>query len=529
MKKNIGLKISLVIVPVLFVSFVVMQYVIINEFKGASLQQTQSNLTMLGKSVFQTLRSAMNFGDPAMIEGAIHDAAQIEGIESIVVHKSQEVINAFGLNATISDDPIIQAQFTNPQNINMEINSANGHSLRLIQPLIAEADCLACHATSAQGDVLGVMDMSYSFATIDEDLSSRSNKFIMIFTIFLVIIAGLLLFALKRIVGNPVNELLGRAKDLASGDGDLTARVNIQSQDEIGEVGHNINIFIEKIQHTVLGSQQIAKSVGSTSGTLNNNASGLLESAKSQSSQVQESYTLTQKVERELDVSEELAIKTAEDNMASFEVLHDMANSLSDVVKHITDSSSSEQEMAQKISTVVTQTEQIKGVLGMIKDIADQTNLLALNAAIEAARAGEHGRGFAVVADEVRKLAERTQKSLSEIDVTIGIIVQGVMDLSDAMNQNAQKIASLAGGASELMDKANQTKDRTHESIQISKKASQKAVEIARMTKVLMEKMHATLSTSENNEKVAQDLLAISKELKSVSDQLETDLSSFKA
>lgn len=484
---------------------------------------------MLGKSVFQTLRSAMNFGDPAMMEAAIHDAAEIEGIESIVVHKSQEVINAFGLNTVVSNDPIIQAQFTNPHNINIEIESKKGHSLRLIQPLIADPECLACHATSAEGDVLGVMEMYYSFEAVDEDLGKRGNVFLMIFTLFLVVIAGLLLYALKRIVGNPVSELLGRVKDLASGDGDLTARVNIKSDDEIGEVGKNINIFIEKIQHTVLGTQQIAKSVGDTSGSLNNNASGLLESAKSQSVQVQESYKLTQKVERELDVSEELAIKTAEDNMASFGVLADMASSLSNVVEHITDSSSSEQEMAQKIGTVVTQTEQIKGVLGMIKDIADQTNLLALNAAIEAARAGEHGRGFAVVADEVRKLAERTQKSLSEIDVTIGVIVQGVMDLSDAMNQNAQKIAALAGGASELMNKANQTKDRTHESIQISKKASQKAVEIARMTKVLMEKMHATLSTSEDNEKVAQDLLTISKELKNVSDQLETDLSSFKA
>ena len=528
MKKSIGLKISFTLIPVLLISFVILQFAIISGFKDSSLQLTERNLNMLSKSVFQTIRATMSLGDPVMIEKAVKDAGEIEGISSVAIHKSQGVIDAFGLESKVSTDPVIVGQFKNPKNINIESDDEKGHNLRLLQPLIAEEDCLSCHATAHKGEVLGVMDMVYSFETVDDDLAMRSSKFILIFMAALVLTALLVLFALKVVVGTPINELLLRAKDLASGDGDLTARVEIKSNDEIGEVGHNINLFIEQIQQTVVTSQRIAGGVDRTSGLLNENANELLSSAKIQSAQVQESFDLTQKVERELDISEELAIRTAEDNMASFEVLETMMTSLSKVVDSIMLSSQNEQEMSIKIGSVVTQTEQIKGVLGMIKDIADQTNLLALNAAIEAARAGEHGRGFAVVADEVRKLAERTQKSLSEIDVTIGVIVQGVMDLSENMHHNAENIEAITGSATELMDKASETKDRTYESISVSKKASHKAVEIARMTKVLMEKMSTTLAKSEDNERIAQELQKISSELSDASGSLEKDLSRFK-
>jgi methyl-accepting chemotaxis protein len=109
-----------------------------------------------------------------------------------------------------------------------------------------------------------------------------------------------------------------------------------------------------------------------------------------------------------------------------------------------------ENELNTKLEALSTEAEQVKEILNVISDIADQTNLLALNAAIEAARAGEHGRGFAVVADEVRKLAERTQRSLSEISSTINVIVQAIIEASSQMNKNAKEIEKLTDLSAEV-------------------------------------------------------------------------------
>ncbi|TQR29054.1 methyl-accepting chemotaxis protein [Campylobacter sp. MIT 99-7217] len=142
------------------------------------------------------------------------------------------------------------------------------------------------------------------------------------------------------------------------------------------------------------------------------------------------------------------------------------ANSLEQTAAAVEQITSSMQSVTSRTSEVIAQSEDIKNVIGIIRDIADQTNLLALNAAIEAARAGEHGRGFAVVADEVRKLAERTQKSLSEIEANTNILVQSINDMAESIKEQTM-------GISQINDSISQLENTTQTNVQIANRSKE--------------------------------------------------------
>lgn len=134
--KSIGIKIALTLIPLLFISFTILQFFIVSNLKKSSQIQSRNNLNLLSYSVFQTVRSAMNLGDRAVIDKSLADAGKMKGIKELKIHQSQVVIDTFGINAKPSSEEVVVSIFKILSK-NITLNDSKGHRLRLLQPLVA--------------------------------------------------------------------------------------------------------------------------------------------------------------------------------------------------------------------------------------------------------------------------------------------------------------------------------------------------------------------------------------------------------
>jgi len=363
---------------------------------------------------------------------------------------------------------------------------------------------------------------------IAKPIHNIRNVIIITAIVLAIVFIVLSVVLLKRIFTNPLLKLLNKVKDLAEGEADLTHELEVSSDDEIGRVAKYINLFIEKLRNiisnitsSILESKKLSEQVSQTSVKID-------KSLNTQTETIEVVGELVNEVENDLGTAEEKLISTVEDVEQTQNILENMVVSLNKVIEEINKETLKENDVLLKITSLAEQSQQIKEVISIIKEISDQTNLLALNAAIEAARAGEHGRGFAVVADEVRKLAERTQKSLGEIDASVNLIVQGIEETKNEIEQTAQDFNNISQETELLTNKADQTKSKLSVTVAKSKNALKETVKINLHVRILIDKMDKLINESKMTEEISKTLKSISDSLKEINKELSNEIHKFK-
>lgn len=302
------------------------------------------------------------------------------------------------------------------------------------------------------------IDSKTAFAPVARQTSTLVTSMLFILAVSAVIVVFSLNYLYK-----PVIELRNLIQNLSSGEGDLTQRLQVNSQDDLGQIAQGVNSFIQGLQQSML-------SIKSLSGGLSSGVSALQQQTDKSSRILSEHATQTDSVVssmHELSASAgqvansalEAAEFVAQANSkgeSSRTTIQGAQNSINSLVSDV-------DTAAQNVETMSQETKDISSVLSIIGGIAEQTNLLALNAAIEAARAGEQGRGFAVVADEVRALAARTQESTGEIEGSLSKLRNGADSVVSAINQTkdtsqntATDVHQISDGMEELIKQVNQ-------------------------------------------------------------------------
>lgn len=344
----------------------------------------------------------------------------------------------------------------------------------------------------------------------------------------------LILIAINYFTGtsiiHPIEELDKVSSDLAHGNGDLTKRLPILNKyDEIGIASAYVNTFIDKIQVTINDTKQITGSAVNSTSILNSAASNLSIQSEKTNTIAQNTNTTAVEIGTALEQSVTMAKQTLENSRSTGKELAEVRDIANIITHEVYGTTQMSNDLAERFNQLSSDASSVSGVLGIISDIADQTNLLALNAAIEAARAGEHGRGFAVVADEVRKLAERTQKSLTEINSTISIVIQSISDSSDMMSANSKNIERLAERSTEIDSKIDSVSSALNSNINASQESVKTSEVMANKIHTIITHVSQMSNLSQSNQEEIKQISKIASELYTSATQLNTKLGQFKS
>ena len=370
--------------------------------------------------------------------------------------------------------------------------------------------------------------MRTTYPPVLEDKISSLHQLSLIIQLSLGAGVVVMLLIIINSIVSPIKKLIMAAKNLTQGDGDLTMRLDEDSKDEIAQANHYINSFIAKVQSVLTGVIESSSANSSISDRLSKTVKDVEQRSEKENSElndiVQETLIIREDLSHSIKEAQEGKNNLSKSNQNLLETKQDIMI----LVDKVQASSHMQLELASALSQISNDTAQVKDVLSAISDIADQTNLLALNAAIEAARAGEHGRGFAVVADEVRQLAEKTQKSLAEINATVNVIIQAIVDSSNQMNTNSVEIETLATISTEVGNKISETVEIMEVSSNMSENILEGYHQNAKKTDFIIDKIDHISNLSNANTQSIESVSKASLKINKMTEELDKRLDVFK-
>ena len=371
--------------------------------------------------------------------------------------------------------------------------------------------------------VIGSVPVAEVFA----DLTAVAQKML----VTTLIVAAIFIFMgifLANSIANPIKQIAQRFTDLGKGDGDLSQRIEVKGNDEIAQLSTGFNGFIEKIHQSMKevastshALQSAAESVSEKSNRTHNNS----QEQRDQTIQVVAAINQMGATISEIASNAATAAETANQASGNTDEGRAVVNKAKDAISRLAADIENTGKVVEQLAST---TQDIGSILDVIRDISDQTNLLALNAAIEAARAGEQGRGFAVVADEVRNLASRTASSTEEIQKMINQLQNDAKDAVTAMASGKVVTQEGVSASDEAVNVLVNISDRIHDISDRNTQVATATEEQSTVVHTINQNIEEINSINEVTTSTAEELAEASQELRDLSGRLDKMVGSFK-
>nr|WP_324258374.1 methyl-accepting chemotaxis protein [Cellvibrio fontiphilus] len=382
-------------------------------------------------------------------------------------------------------------------------------------------------AITSEGQTLAYISMVIDMAEVQTIVAQAFNRSLVV-VVVLSLLALAAAYAVQKSIVGPINNIVDALRNISEGEGDLTRRLPVSGRDEIAELASCFNRFVERLQGIIGNVIQTAASVRQDAQLLSTTARENELAIQHQQAEIQQIVAAIREMAAVVDNVSQSVNETANQSQQADSAAASGKQTVSLTMGQIQSLSSDIKTAAGVIDQLQQETQSIGSVLDVIRGIAEQTNLLALNAAIEAARAGEQGRGFAVVADEVRTLASRTQTSTTEIREMIERLQSGshkAVEMMSAGNAQAGASVEQAGQASKSLENitaiVSVIRDRTN---QIAAASEQQSAATRQIEKNVQRISNVAIESAQSSSRICNN----TEHLAAAADQLSELVSRFR-